>query len=120
MDQVGQIQSQQKSFIKALLLILKSRDIHFNDQESALAEINTLSVNREVFAQHGFEMAVTLTLIKAKQITSVLNISYDKANSEEMSWAYAAYQALIAATNRLGYCPDRYGIISEPQNARTS
>jgi 4-cresol dehydrogenase (hydroxylating) len=68
---------------------------------------------REVYAEYGFEMPMTLTLINAKYMTSVLNISFDKSNPEETARAHEAYKALTKVTNELGYFPYRCGIASD-------
>ena len=70
-----------------------------------------LKAARQVFHQYHFEMPVTLTLINAKHMTAVFNISYDKLNPEETVRAHAAYQALSLATYKLGYLPYRVGLM---------
>lgn len=70
---------------------------------------------RKVYAQYGFEMPVTLTLIDQKHMTAVFNISYDKTNPEEIGRAHSAYKALSEATVKLGYLPYRCGLASQPK-----
>jgi len=71
-----------------------------------------LQVARQIYTTHRFEMPLTLTLIDAKHMTAVFNISYDKTNPEETLRAHAAYRALSQATNRLRYFPYRCGLAS--------
>lgn len=72
-----------------------------------------LSAARQVFAEARFEMPVTLTLIDAKHMTAVFNISYDKSSPEETARAHTAYRNLQDATHRLGYAPYRAGLLSK-------
>lgn len=72
-----------------------------------------LSVARQVYAKYGFEMPVTLTLIDAKHMTAVFNISYDKSSADETHRAHRAYHELAEATNRRGYLPYRCGLVSD-------
>jgi len=75
-----------------------------------------LDAARDVYAEHRFEMPVTLTLIDQKHMTAVFNISYDKTNSQETLRAHKAYQALSQATTQLGFLPYRCGLVSKPLN----
>ncbi len=73
-----------------------------------------LEAARGVYAKYQFEMPVTLTLINAKFMTAVFNISYDKTDSAQTARAHAAYKDLSTITNQLGYLPYRCGLISDP------
>lgn len=75
-----------------------------------------LKVAREIYSNHKFEMPITLTLIDAKHMTAVFNISYDKTNSEETTRAHSAYKNLSEATLKLGYLPYRCGLASQAKN----
>lgn len=79
-------------------------------EQDALA---LLTVARTVYTTYKFEMPITLTLINAKYMTAVFNISFDKSNAEESARASAAYKALTEATHNLGYLPYRCGLASE-------
>ncbi len=75
-----------------------------------------LEAARTVYSKYHFEMPVTLTLINAKFMTAVFNISYDKSNASEMARAHAAYRDLSTITDQLGYLPYRCGLLSKPTN----
>lgn len=79
-----------------------------------------LTAARKIFAEFRFEMPVTLTLINAKHMVAVFNISYDKANADETARALAAYHKLGEATSNLGYFPYRCGLLSQPASYYTT
>ena len=79
-----------------------------------------LASARKVYADFGFEMPVTLTLIDAKHMVAVFNISYDKSNAEETARAQEAYQNLNQVTTSLGYLPYRCGLLSKSASYYTT
>ncbi len=79
-----------------------------------------LMAARFIFEKYRFEMPVTLTVVDAKHMTSVFNISFDKSNEEETRRAHAAYQEFVSLTNSLGYFPYRSGLVTRPAECYSS
>ncbi|EHJ47373.1 4-cresol dehydrogenase (hydroxylating) [Solidesulfovibrio carbinoliphilus subsp. oakridgensis] len=50
-----------------------------------------------LFAAHGFEMPLTLTLVTAERLVGILNIVFNRRDEAEKARAHALYQALRAA-----------------------
>lgn len=65
-----------------------------------------------LFAEYGFDLFVTLSMLTDRALGAVLTISYDKDDPDESSRAYACYRACFEAAMKAGYIPYRVGIQS--------
>lgn len=64
------------------------------------------------FAEHGFDVLVTFTLINERSMVGVFNIAYDKGVSEECEAASSCYHTLMRDLIAAGYPPYRVNALS--------
>jgi 4-cresol dehydrogenase (hydroxylating) len=65
-----------------------------------------------IFAQHGFDLFVTFSMINERALAGVLTVAYDKEDPCEVERAKQCYRALFDAVMKSGYIPYRVGIQS--------
>ncbi len=70
------------------------------------------SIVERVMLAHGFEPAVSITLITGRAIDCVVSISFDRAEPGEDARALACHAELLAVLNTAGYYPYRLGVQS--------
>ena len=69
-----------------------------------------LRVADPIFAQYGFELLATFTMITERAMIAILNIVFDKAEPDETARARRCYDALADALVAAGYIPYRVGL----------
>ena len=69
-------------------------------------------VVRTTMLRHGFEPAVTLTLLTERALDCVINVAYDRDVEGEDERAMACHDAMLAQFCELGFYPYRLGIQS--------
>ena len=65
-----------------------------------------------IFANHGFDLFVTFSMINERALGGVLTVAYDKEDPAETERAKGCYRALFDAVMTAGYIPYRVGIQS--------
>lgn len=73
-----------------------------------------MRVVEPIFAEHGFEPMTTFTMINERAMIAVLNVYFDKRDSEESAKAGACHRAVLDALLREGYYPYRAGLSTMP------
>jgi len=63
-----------------------------------------------LFAAHGFDLPLTLTMLNERAMVAVMNISFDKSVPGEAARAQACYDAVNEHMLALGYVPYRSGL----------
>lgn len=63
-----------------------------------------------VFSRYGFDLPVTLTMLNERSMVAVMNLSYDRAITEEADRAQACYDAAQKCLIAHGYIPYRSSI----------
>ncbi|MDL2355874.1 MAG: FAD-binding oxidoreductase, partial [Pseudomonadota bacterium] len=63
-----------------------------------------------IFAQYGFDLLVTFSMINERALGGVLTVAYDKDDALETARAMQCYQALFDTVMKAGYIPYRVGI----------
>jgi 4-cresol dehydrogenase (hydroxylating) len=69
-----------------------------------------LSIAAPIFEQFGFELLITFTMINERSMIAILNISFDKAETEETLRAKRCYDVVVDAMISAGYIPYRVGL----------
>lgn len=67
------------------------------------------------FAEHGFELLATFTLINERAMVGIMNAAFDATDSGEAERASACYDAVFAALMEEGYVPYRVGLTGLPK-----
>lgn len=65
-----------------------------------------------LFANHGFDLFETYSLINERALCAVLTIAFDRDNAQEAARARTCQRAVLAAVMQAGYPPYRVGIES--------
>ncbi|MBI4555988.1 MAG: FAD-binding oxidoreductase [Candidatus Hydrogenedentes bacterium] len=73
------------------------------------AATEVMRIAGPIFPRHGFEPLVTFTMINERAMIGILNVAFDKAESEETARAVQCYDALFDALMTAGYIPYRVG-----------
>ncbi len=60
-----------------------------------------------VFANYGFELPATFTLLNERAMVAILNVFYDKKSQEESAAAQACYEETLRKLCEIGYPPYR-------------
>jgi len=74
-----------------------------------------LRIAEPIFAQYGFDVLVTFTLITERATIGIMNVAFDKADQEETARARRCYDALMDAAMDGGYYPYRVGLAGIPK-----
>lgn len=69
-----------------------------------------VKIGESVATKHGFEAAISLTLISERAVDQVLGISYDRHIPGEDERALACYRDLLAQLTKGGFYPYRLGV----------
>ncbi len=77
--------------------------------------LRVMAIVEPIFAQHGFELLATFTMINERAMIAILNVAFDKAVEEEAVRAEACYHATFEALMREGYVPYRVGLSGLPK-----
>lgn len=64
-----------------------------------------------LFDEHGFELPITLTLVKPDRAVGVLSCSFDRSDADETRRAHALYRAIYREFEAIGILPYRRGIL---------
>lgn len=70
-----------------------------------------------ILKDHGFDFAVTYSLVNERSLAAVISIAYDRDNEEEARRARACYDAMFRAAVDAGYIPYRVAPVSMPDLA---
>jgi 4-cresol dehydrogenase (hydroxylating) len=73
-----------------------------------------------IYQKHGFDAAVTFTLITDRSLVAVTNISFDRRETDETARAADCYEELTDRLIAEGYIPYRTGPAGMPKLARGS
>ena len=65
-----------------------------------------------LFARHGFDLFMTISLINERALCAVLTVAYDRADPAETARARDCHRAVFDAVMAAGYLPYRVGIES--------
>ncbi|WP_426197472.1 FAD-binding oxidoreductase [Massilia sp. DWR3-1-1] len=65
-----------------------------------------------LFAHHGFDLFMTISLINERALCAVLTVAFDRDNAGEAARARACHRAVFDAVMAAGYLPYRVGIES--------
>lgn len=68
-----------------------------------------LTVTAPHFAEHGFDLLVTFTLLNERSMVAILNVAFDQRRAEEGVAARACYDATMTALEQHGFVPYRLG-----------
>ena len=68
-----------------------------------------MGILEPIFAEHGFELLVTFTMITERAMCCVTNVAFDTRQAEEMAAAKRCYEAAMKALLAAGYVPYRSG-----------
>lgn len=74
-----------------------------------------VAVAEPIFAQYGFEPLMTFTLINERAMIAILNVAFDKAETDEARRAELCYDAMVDAMMHEGYYPYRAGLRGLPK-----
>ncbi|MBX7257180.1 MAG: FAD-binding oxidoreductase [Candidatus Hydrogenedentes bacterium] len=77
--------------------------------------LRVMAIVEPVFAQHGFELLATFTMINERAMIAILNVAFDKAVEEEAQRAEVCYHAAFEALMKEGYVPYRVGLSGLPK-----
>lgn len=84
------------------------------------AALELLGLVGPIFARHGFDLPVTLSMVNERALGAVLTICFDKDDPDESQRATACYDEAFAAVVDAGYLPYRAGIQSMAHLGRRS
>jgi 4-cresol dehydrogenase (hydroxylating) len=80
------------------------------------ADANALvDMVKPIFAQFGFEMLITFTLITERAMIAITNVAFDKSNADESARARKCYDALMEAFFAKGFYPYRATLHALPK-----
>ena len=60
--------------------------------------------------QHGFEPAISITMLTERTLSNIISLTYDRAVPGEDARAFACYKALLAELAKQGYYPYRLAV----------
>lgn len=63
-----------------------------------------------IFAEHGFDLLVTLSTVTERALDAVLTIAFDKSDPEEVARAQRCGDAVMDAVLKAGFVPYRVGL----------
>ena len=77
--------------------------------------IALLNLAKPIFAEHGFDMVVSMILLTERSLVGIFNVAFDKSVPEEAERASACYEALVDAMMSRGYNLYRAGLQGMPK-----
>lgn len=75
--------------------------------------LEVADITSEVISRHGFEPAISITMITERATDSVISIGYDRGTPGEDERAMACHDELLARLTDAGYYPYRLGVQSQ-------
>lgn len=80
--------------------------------------IKVLNLAKPIFAEHGFDMVVSLILLTERSLVGIFNVAFDTSIPDEAKRASACYEALVEAMMEQGYMLYRAGLQGNAESAQ--